>query len=239
MASQFDIWFKMANFDETPRPRPRPLTESQIAQRLFCTVFWLYWPILKQNGQIPWGEFVHKLWKKRPWNQIWRQAMATPFDVESQKSTAFVQHHLLTVLSWFPNIGKKFHWIQNGQLWRHATVTPFDVESQIAQLFSSYILWVYWRILKPNGQMLWEEFVQIQRQKRRHYWIWPTLTARHGHALWRRVANSTTFLKFHLLNIQQKLEAQATTPLGGVRSNRRRKLKNDKLKLKYLTSGGL
>ena len=149
--------------------------------------------------------------------------MATPFDVESQKSTAFVKHHLLTVLTNVEaertnalggvgsqtlektNIGKKFCWIQNGQLWRHATATPFDVESQIAQPFSSDILWVDWRILKPNGQMLWEEFVQIQRQKRRHYWIWPTLTARHGHALWRRVANSTTLLKLHLLNIQQKI----------------------------------
>ena len=141
---------------------PRTLNvQTQRAQRLFSTIFWLYWPILKQNGQNPWDELVPKHREKIPLNSkwpLWRHATDTTFDVQSQITT-FVQHHRLTVL------------------------TDFE-----AELTNSL-----------------EEFVHKQWRKKTE----PTLMARHGHALWRRVAKCT-FVQHHLLTVLTNLEAEGT-----------------------------
>ena len=52
---------------------------------------------------------------------------------------------------------------------------------------------------------------------------WPTLTARHGHALQRTVTNSTILVQHHFMTVLTNCEADAINSLGGVRSNTMRK----------------
>ena len=76
---------------------------------------------------------------------------------------------------------------------------------------------------------------------------WPTLTARHGHALQRTVTNSTALVRHHFMTVLTNLEADAINSLGGVRSNTRRKSEHfskwpprvKMKKLKFPTSGGV
>ena len=52
---------------------------------------------------------------------------------------------------------------------------------------------------------------------------WPTLTARHGHALQRRITNSMILVQHHFMTVLTNFEADPINSLGGVHSNTRQK----------------
>ena len=52
---------------------------------------------------------------------------------------------------------------------------------------------------------------------------WPTLTARHGHALQRTVTNSRILVQHHFMTVPTNFEADPIKSLGGVHSNTRPK----------------
>ena len=115
--------------------------QSQITQRLFSTVFWLYCPILKQNWQIPWED------DRIQNGRFWQHATDTPFYVQSQIaqclfSTIFWLYWQILKqkrqVPWEEFVHK--HWKKGHRNNFDGTprTRPFDVELQWAQrLFST------------------------------------------------------------------------------------------------------